>query len=327
MISEKKPLRKLLYVALHYDYGKQHQGPSFEYTNFYPALKGMIPEVIEFDFFTIMQETSRDAMNAKLLETVEIVKPDAVFFVLYTDEFIIETLKQIAQKVPTFNWFCDDHWRFDYFSSRYAPAFSYVSTTDRETLPKYSAIGYNNVIMTQWACNHRDYEKIPGAKKQYEVSFVGQAHGTRKLVMKYLQLKGIKVHAFGRGWKNGRISQEQMIGIFNQSKINLNLSNASWNIHTLFRRKEQIKGRNFEVPGTGSFLLTNYVQGLEHYFDLEKEMVCFHSLNDMVSKIRFYLEHENLREEIALRAYKRTLKEHTYEQRFRAIFEKMGFSL
>ncbi|MFI5252431.1 MAG: glycosyltransferase [Bacteroidota bacterium] len=327
MPSQTKPLNKLLYVGMHYDYGRKAQGPSFEYTNFFPVLKKMVPEVVEFDFFTIMQDLGQEAMNAQLLETADRVQPDLIFFILFTEELFINGLTQLSDKFTTFNWFCDDHWRFEYFSKRYAPCFSYISTTDREAIEKYDRIGYKNALMTQWGCNHFDYVKLSNAKKDIDVSFIGQAHGSRKFIIKYLHLNGIDVRTFGQGWENGRVSQPQMIEIFNRSKINLNLSNASWNIHTIFRKKDQIKGRNFEVPACGAFLLTNYVKNLEHYFDLEYEMVCFQSKRDMVRKIRYYLEHETERERIGEKAYLRTLKEHTYEQRFREIFRNMGFEV
>ena len=59
---------------------------------------------------------------------------------------------------PTVNWFTDDHWRFDRFSRHFAPAFDWSITTDRDSLPKYEAIGYENVILSQWACNGYAYD-------------------------------------------------------------------------------------------------------------------------------------------------------------------------
>ena len=59
-----------------------------------------------------------------------------------------------------------------------------------------------------------------------------------------------------------------MIEVFSRSRINLNLSNASnpwW--RRWRRRRDQIKGRNFEVPGCGGFLLTQPADDLERYFE------------------------------------------------------------
>jgi len=41
-------------------------------------------------------------------------------------------------------------------------------------------------------------------------------------------------------------------------------------------------------------------------------------------KIRYYLEHDEEREKIAMAGYQRTLGEHTYEKRFEQIFKTIG---
>jgi spore maturation protein CgeB len=109
--------------------------------------------------------------------------------------------------------------------------------------------------------------------------------------------------------------------------VNLNLSNSSWNIRTIFRNKQQIKGRNFEVPGCGSLLLTDAVPRLDEYYCIDKEVVCFRSSKELTEKIRYYLSHDDEREAIAAAGYARTLKEHTYERRFIDIFDKMNFDI
>jgi len=109
-----------------------------------------------------------------------------------------------------------------------------------------------------------------------------------------------------------------MIKVFNQSKINLNLAIASTS------QIDEIKGRNFEIPGCGGFLLTTYANHLEYYYNIGKEIVCFKEINDMKSKIKYYLSNESEREKIAETGYQRTIKEHSYENRFYDILKKIG---
>jgi len=326
-MQSKKPLRKILYVGMRYDYGRPEQGTSFEYNNFYRTLIRMVTSVVEFDFMTIMQREGKERMNALLVEKAVRENPDLIFCVLFTDEIERKTIDRLSTQWTTFNWFCDDHWRFDTFSKYFAPHFHFVSTTDHGALEKYHAIGYSTVFLTQWACNHFEYTKYDDAVKTFDVSFVGQPHGTRKRTVSSLAKHGIMIETFGKGWRNGRITQAQMIRIFNATKINLNLANSSWNLHTIFRNQQQIKGRNFEVPGCGSFLLTNYVEGLEQYYDLENEIRCFSSLHNLRELILYYLRHEDERERIARNGYQRTLRDHTYERRFMDLFYNMGFQL
>ena len=71
-------------------------------------------------------------------------------------------------------------------------------------------------------------------------------------------------------------------------------------------------------------MLTNYVEHLENYYKIGKEVICFNDLGDLKEKIKYYLVHEDEREKIAQAGYMRTIKEHIYEKRFIDIFKKMG---
>lgn len=305
-------IKKILYIAMMYDYGNSDQGYSFEHYNFYHTLINMGFEGVYFDFMSLIQQYGKSEMNRLLLETAKRYKPDVAFFILYTDEFYPETIQ--ALNCPTFNWFCDDHWRYEDFSRHWAGHFMYASTTSRNAFEKYRCDNINNVLYTQWACNHFLYKPC-FRQYNYDVTFVGQPHGDRRTVMETLQKHGISVQCWGRDWENGRISQEDMISVFSNSKINLNLTN-NW-----MGTVQQIKGRNFEVPGCGGFLLTGMAENLEDYYKLGKEVVCFDRLEDLIRLIQYYLQHEKEREQIAKSGYERTIREHTYEQRLREIFE------
>ena len=86
----------------------------------------------------------------------------------------------------------------------------------------------------------------------------------------------------------------------------------------------QIKGRNFEIPGCGGFLVTSRIDGLDKYYADGKEIIIFEDKDDLIDKIKYYLSHEVEREFIARAGYERTLRDHTYEKRFNDLFERMG---
>lgn len=320
---------RILYVAMKYDYGDKSRGLSFEHATFYDSLVNMGHELIYFDFMTIFQEQGFEEMNHLLWETVVRERPELLFCILFRDELEKDTIKRISTETDTttLNWFCDDHWRFDGFSRYWAPMFNWVTTTASAALPKYKAIGYDNVIKTQWACNHFMY-KPSDSPLEYDVTFVGQAYGNRSRIIAQLRQAGIDSQAWGYGWEDGRLSQEEMIEVFGQSRINLNLTTASRQGALSFlpwrRRTEQIKGRTFEVPGCGGFLLSGYADNLEQYYEIGKELVCFDNARDLVEKARYYLTHEDERARIAEASYQHTLREHTYEHRFNEIFSIIG---
>ena len=318
---ESSRVLRILYVAMRYDYGQLRRGLSYEENNFFHSLLNMGHQIIRFDFKALEKKFGRSRMNRMLLETVYRYDPDLMFVVLFRNELDNEVVKEISTRTRTItiNWFCDDHWRFDNYSRYWAPVFNWVVTTAKSVLPKYKEIGYENVIHAQWACNHFLYRKLD-LPYLYDVTFVGQPHGNRRQVISRLKKAGIDVKVWGYGWAVGRVSQSEMIKIFNQSKINLNLSNASR------PGVEQIKGRDFEVPGCGGFLITGYAENIEEYFDVGKEIVCYRDVDDLVNKIRHYLKYDDEREAIAKAGYARVLREHTYERRFRNIFRTIGVS-
>jgi spore maturation protein CgeB len=357
---------RILYVALRYDYGMPEQGHSFEHYNFHNSLIHMGLDILYFDFMTLMQTHGRQWMNRRLMEVIRAEKPQFLFCVLFGEEIEPGIIREISQNTDTItlNWFCDDHWRFDNFSRHWAPNFNWVVTTAQSALPKYRQLGYHNVIKSQWACNHFSYLPL-SLPMQYDVTFIGQPHGNRRAVIESLREAGLNVQVWGSGWEAGRLTQEEMIRVFNQTRINLNLSNASvfgrsrsatersvrellWRafdyvpLGNQIKRKrleryarltrtakyaDQIKGRNFEIPGCGGFLLTGRADNLEDYYSIGEEVVCFDDTRDLIEKTRYYLAHANERVAIARAGFARTQEEHTYVHRFAEIFHKIGLPL
>jgi spore maturation protein CgeB len=344
---------RILYLAMKYDYGDPARGLGFEHYNFYDSLRNMGHDLLYFDFMTLHKGLGRQGMNRRLLEVARSERPELSFSVLFTDQFEPEAISKLSELCPTVNWFCDDHWRFESFSQHWAPRFTWVVTTARSALPKYEAIGCHQVIKSQWACNHFLYRRL-SLPLTHDVTFVGQPHGNRRSLIEALRGAGLSVKVWGMGWKEGRLSQDEMIRVFNQSRINLNLSNASVlkgaTAPSLARRvlrrllgdahpgdrerrppavadpNDQIKGRNFEIPGCGGLMLTGTAEDLANYYEPDQEIAVFDSFEVLVGKIRHYLAHEGERAAIAEAGYRRTLADHTYVHRFNDIFRRMGFA-
>ncbi|MHB8578570.1 MAG: glycosyltransferase [Ignavibacteriaceae bacterium] len=314
---------KLLYIGMKYDYGDKSRGLSFEHRNFYHSLKSYCRihgwEFIHFDFVERGNILGIDLMTEELLELSKRENPNYLFAVLF--DFNIdprhEVFKRISELgVTTIHWFCDDHWRFEKYSSIITPNFNFICTTANSALPKYKKMGiYDRVIKTQWACNNELYVPLD-IKKDIEISFVGQRHGDRKQVFDKIIESGLELKIFGYNWEHfPRIPFHQMVRVFSRSKINLNLSNSSTMV------EQQIKGRNFEIPGTKSFLLTGNAENLQEYFEDGKEIVIFNSPEELIDKAKYYLAHETERKTIAEYAFKRTISEHTWQHRFDDIFK------
>jgi spore maturation protein CgeB len=328
---------------MRWDYGDEARGLSFEWLNFYESLEAM-PEVTlgHFDFMAAHRRGGSVAVTAGLRAAIDEFDPRLVFFVLYEDEIPGDVLAELRDRpgLTTFNWFADDHWRLDDYSSVYAPLFTAVGTTARSALEKYQARGIDNVIKTQWACNPHRYRPT-GRPCSIELSFVGQQHGDRAWVARRLRRAGLPLQAWGARWPSGRLEADEMVSTFAESRVNLNLTNASNDprVPRLVRGVcnriyppalrwfggglEQIKGRTFEIPACGGFQLSGWADDIESYFEPDEEIVLFHSVDELIEKAGRYLRDEQRRAAIAEAGYRRTLAEHTYERRFREIFRTL----
>lgn len=313
---------RIVYVALAYDYGDPARGRSFEHWNFYDSLRQMGHEIIYFDYPSILGKLGKRAMNLALWEVVRKERPDVLFFVPFNDEINPRVLDRITRETKTVTaaWFCDDHWRFDTLTRLYAPCLDWSITTAASALPKYAAMGYERVIRSQWACNTGLYTPS-GRAMDYDVSFIGMAHGSRPQVIEQMQSAGLTMTVRGSGWPGGRLTQGMAIEVMARSRVCLNLSNASTPDQQGLA--QQIKGRHFEIPGCGSLQLTDAVAGIEEYFVPGEEIVVASSVDDLVAKARYYIANPAERDAIADAGHQRALAEHTYERRFADIFSQI----
>jgi spore maturation protein CgeB len=86
---------------------------------------------------------------------------------------------------------------------------------------------------------------------------------------------------------------------------------------------KQVKARVFDIPACRGFLLTEDAPGLDQYYRIGKEIEAFTTIDEAVEKIGYYLDDEEARRSIAEAGYRRTLSEHTYQSRFKRLFEDM----
>ncbi len=308
--------KTVLYVGARYDYGNRDWGLSYEHYTFFHTLVNMGYSLVYFDYDRLKQRYGTKKASKMLLEVVYYYCPDILFYFHYLDWIEHDVWKELSYELPTKTiiWLADDHWRYEETKSVWE-LFNIVVTTDKSGYEKRVKEKYKNVLLSQWGCNHFLYKKLSLLKK-YDISFVGRCYGERNAFIDTLKRNGIEVATFGQGWEKGRrVSQVDLIKIYNQSKISLNISLASKSA------KYQVKGRDFEAPGCGSSLLTKDTEEIKEYFVPGTEIITYHDVNDAAEKIKYYLKNERLREEISEKGYERVLKEHTIEKRVLEVFK------
>lgn len=123
----------------------------------------------------------------------------------------------------------------------------------------------------------------------------------------------------------GTLSDLEMIQMYSRSRINLGFSSCG-NTQETDKRILQVRLRDFEVPMSGGFYMVEYMEELGEFFDIDKEIVCYTSKEDLANKVKYYLTHDDQRERIRKAGHERCLRDHSWHKRFQMAFKEMGLA-
>lgn len=214
-----------------------------------------------------------------------------------------------SKEIVTFNWFCDDTWRFNNFSKGICRLFNYCSTPEPGYVNKYREAGYENIVLATWMVNEKAYPEIPFTEKEAVLYFVGGIDPNRAAV---LHNCGIPIK-IGQG-----LSLQELFKFHAQNRVGLNLSKNSNDPEG----KTQMKQRVFEITAAGSVALTEYHEGLLSFFE-EGEIVTFKTTEELVVKGQELLANPDKAEAVARAGRERFLKEHTSKIRLSKLLEEI----
>ena len=289
-------------------------GIGTEYAAFIPALKNLGFHVSHFESWDRSIYSNYAELNKSLIKTIERKSPDLMLVVQMHYEIWIETLSLIRERtnVRTVCWTTDDSWKYREVSRFIGRYYHTMTTTYDYMIQNYHADGIRNVLLTQWAAKSQNLmEPKPAKQCRYGVTFIGAAHGDRKKRIDAIRKSGIQIKCYGSGWPGGPIAADEIASIMRDSVISLNFANS--------KGRNQIKARNFEVPGAGGFLLSETAPGLDNYYRIGKEIDEFSDTEELIAKIKYYLSEHEHRDRIAQAGFERTKREHTYELRLEEV--------
>lgn len=250
-----------------------------------------------------------------------------IIYNAYTDEDFFFYLKSRFPQLQLITVFSDDEWRhsnYDRYLALYADIFTIAV---KNNLKVYENYGLKPFYM-QWACNPEMFHPVDDKNKDIDVSFIGAAYGQRMAYIRFLIANDIKVEVFGKGWDKyadtrpcwgGYLSHSAMLEVISRSKINLNFLWTSADKECC-----TIKARTLELSACRAFQLSNSTDEFSNYGFVDgANIAVFNTQEDMLKKIHYFFQHDEKRDAIAQQAYEHALKYHTWQQRFKAIFEQL----
>jgi len=178
---------------------------------------------------------------------------------------------------------------------------------------KYSRVGARGEFLFPGG-NDKAFYPVKAAKKDIAVSFIGQPYGERGRILDYLKRNRIEIQGFGKGWPSGMISRDEMLNIYSSSLITLGfgyVGNSS--------KKTGLKGRDFEIPLTGTAYLTTYNPELAKCFAEGEEILFYRNKQELKNIILRYLKSPERLLEIGRKGRERALKDHLWSDRWEKV--------
>jgi len=257
-------------------------------------------------------------LNKKIIDYVHNSKPDLVFIVK-GNLIRPKTLRFLKNKnIKIVSWSLDDMYAWHNRSVYYTlglKIYDLVVTSKTYNCNKNELPSLGAKVLYQPQSYYPEIQPYtPECQKSefaHDVLFVGTFEEDRFRRLLYLAETGIQVHIYG--WakkyaisphKNLIFHENHLYGSdftqsFKCSKISLNfLRKKNRDLHT---------SRSIEIPWSGGFMLAERTQEHSDLFEEGKEAEYFSTNEELVSKIKFYLQNDELRKQIAENGHKKCI--------------------
>jgi hypothetical protein len=177
---------------------------------------------------------------------------------------------------------------------------------------------YDNLLWTWTPEDETLYFPLEnGEKADIDVSFVGSPrYAERQNYLNYLLGTDIKINIAG-GQREESLAPFKYAELIRRSKINLNFPGGPDGY-------DQVKGRVFETLASRSLLMERKNSATSQYLTDGKHYITFENESDLEEKIRYYLKHEEEREQIANDGYSLFKERYTAEIFWKNVMKELG---
>ena len=228
-------------------------------------------------------------------------------------------------KVPIVCW-CQDH--LGVFGRQYLLGSEYdvLFLKDRYTQDLFSRmIRTMPCVYLPEACNprvHRSLELTVEDHRRFgcDVMIYGSLYYYRQAILQQLGEFDLKIWGSSAGWFVNRL-RERCAGaeVFLDDKVRaVRAARIALNpLH--YGEVNALNARTFELAGCGAFQLVTHKPVLSEHFTLGAEVEAFQSVEELLEKLRHYLDYPDEAATIALNGQRRAHRDHTFAARMREI--------
>ena len=125
---------------------------------------------------------------------------------------------------------------------------------------------------------------------------------------------------------NARGPAAEIPAVLAQHEVCLNFSNVWSDGRPGSSLIPHVRLRDFEAPMCRTCYLTGHTVEITEFYDAGSEIDTYRSPEELVDKVRFYLQHSEAAEKLREAGYRRALRDHTWRRRFEELFQKIGLA-
>lgn len=213
------------------------------------------------------------------------------------------------------------------------PFYHFYVTTKSYNVAELKELGCPEVLFTDNGYDpHTHRPTVVDADEKHRlggpVGFIGQWEPDRAESLRRLGRAGVPVRVWGYTWERMR-DVPSSVQLENHPLWADDYAKAicAFDINLCFLRKanrDRQTTRTMEIPACGAFMLAERTGEHVRLFDEGKEAEFFSSDDELFSKVRHYLEHEDERLRIARAGYERCLRgRYSNSERLQQILERI----
>ncbi len=243
-------------------------------------------------------------LNKQLLNEVKNTNYDLVFL-SKAERINYKLIPKLNVYTKTWFFFMDPlitAYKFD--ADKHASLSTWSSATFSNVNTFFKRAGARSYFITEGLYADVFKPNKEEIKKKIDVIFIGGKSAKREKYINFLKINKINVICYGKGWENPEIFVSDFVKKHWISKIILNFT----------RGNIGFSNRVFMAMATGSFLISEFCLDLKKIFRKGVHLEWFSTPEDLLGLIKYYLENETIRENIAYQGCKFVHENFTLEK-------------
>lgn len=252
--------------------------------------------------------------NQKLIEFANQFQPDLTF-VVSPNLVQPSSIKALQRHGLVFVFFTDNpldqhHTHSNSWIQQGLPLWDIVFIWSQRLATQLSNKGVKKAIFHPFCSDVKHHYPQKQTNSLYDVSFIGNWDASRKREQYLKAISNYRLGVWGsnywvthcretvlKNFCNGMCTYEEIPKVLGSAKMGLNILRPQNELgHNI---------RTFEIPASGTLMLSERSQELLSLFEEDREAVYFSSPDELKQKVEYLLQNESLIESIAKAGYKK----------------------